>query len=206
MKTFGAVLAGGNASRLGGVAKPLIELGGRSMAERALEPLRAHAERLFVSTHQAALFAPLGLATVADGRADKLGPLAGLAALHGAIRRETDAPFQLLTVPGDTPFLPLDLAPRLLADAAPGTVRVAAFEGHWQPTVALWPSDALVGLDEWLTRSASERSVRRWIMRHPHEAVAFPPSQDAPDGDPFFNVNTPDDLARARAWIERQAC
>ncbi|WP_062114152.1 molybdenum cofactor guanylyltransferase [Aureimonas sp. AU40] len=202
MRLFGAVLAGGRATRLGGVPKPLLEVGDRTMADRALDPLRPHAERLFVSTHQGALYAPLGLHTVEDGRPEKLGPLAGLAALARAIRQETDAPFWLLTVPGDTPFLPPDLAMRLLDGAAPGEVRVASFLGRWQPTVALWPGEALEGLPDWLEIPGRDLSIRRWIERHPHQPIAFPPVSQAPDGDPFFNVNTPEDLARARGCFE----
>ncbi len=199
MRTFGALLAGGAASRLGGVAKPLLEVGGRTMAERSLEPLRAVSERLFVSTDRPALFAPLGLVAIEDGRPERLGPLAGLAALERAIRRETDQPFRLLAVPGDTPFLPDDLGARLLTGAAPGRVRIAAYRGRWQPTIALWPGEALAGLGAWLDAVPADRSLRGWIERHSHETVEFPPSPIAPEGDPFFNVNTPDELARARA-------
>ncbi|WP_019996355.1 molybdenum cofactor guanylyltransferase [Aureimonas ureilytica] len=202
MRTFGALLAGGAASRLGGVAKPLLLIGGRTMAERALQPLRDRTERLFVSTDRPALFEPLGLLAVEDGRPERLGPLAGLAALHRAIRRETEDPFRLLVVPGDTPFLPDDLGARLLTGAAPGHVRIAASRGRWQPTIALWPGEALAGLGAWLDAEPADRSLRGWIERHPHETVEFPPAPGAPDGDPFFNVNTPDDLARARAAVD----
>lgn len=201
MNLFGAVLAGGGATRLGGVVKPLLEVGGRAMAERALDPLRTHAERLFVSAQQGALYAPLGLPVVEDGRPETLGPLAGLAALSRAIGRETAAPFRLLTVPGDTPFLPADLAARLLEATAPDQIGVASFRGRWQPTVALWPGESLAGLENWLETDERDLSIRRWIERHPHAAIAFPPSPTAPDGDPFFNVNTPEDLSRARAFF-----
>lgn len=201
MKVYGALLAGGAASRLGGVAKPLLDLAGCTMAERALRPLRGHVERILVSTDRHELFAPLGFETVEDGRPERLGPLAGLAALYRAIRREDDAPFALLTVPGDTPFLPDDLAPRLLSRARPGTVRIAAFGPHWQPTVALWPDDALAGLSAFLDGGASNVSIRHWVVRHPHETMEFTPSSSAPCGDPFFNVNTPEDLETARRHL-----
>ena len=202
MRTFGALLAGGAASRLGGIAKPLLDVGGQTMAERSLAPLRGVSERLFVSTDRPALFAPLGLMAVEDGRAERLGPLAGLAALERAIRQETDQPFRLLVVPGDTPFLPGDLGTRLLTGAAPGHVRIVAYRGRWQPTIALWPGETLAGLGAWLDAEPADRSLRGWIERYPRETVKFPPSPIAPDGDPFFNVNTPDELARARAAFE----
>ncbi|WP_062230701.1 molybdenum cofactor guanylyltransferase [Aureimonas sp. N4] len=201
MKVYGALLAGGAASRLGGVVKPLLDLAGRTMAERALMPLRGHVERILVSTDRHELFAPFGFETVEDGRPERLGPLAGLAALYRAIRREDDAPFALLTVPGDTPFLPRDLAPRLLNHARPGTVRVAAFGPHWQPTVALWPDTALEDLPAWLDSDTSNVSIRHWIARHPHEVIEFAPTLSAPDGDPFFNVNTSEDLETARRHL-----
>lgn len=205
MRIYGGLLAGGAASRLGGVVKPLLQLGGLTLAEHTMAPLRGHVHRLLVSTDQHEAFAPLGLPTIEDGRAERLGPLGGLAALAQAIRRETADPFALLTVPGDTPFLPADLAVRLLENAPPGTVRVSAFASHWQPTLALWPGEALDELPGWLDGGPDNLSIRRWISRHPHESVEFPPSPSAPGGDPFFNVNTPDELETARRhWATRE--
>ncbi len=201
MRIVGAVLAGGRATRLGGVPKPLIEIGGRPMLERALDAIRGNVGHILVSANQPELYGPLGYEIVPDTNSERLGPLAGLAALSLSLGGAEGT--MLMTVAGDTPFLPPDLGARLLHLAEPGTVRVASHRDRWQPTVALWPLQALHGLPAWLETERSGRglSLRAWIERHPHETLDFPRSPWAPEGDPFFNVNTPAELEAARRHL-----
>jgi len=77
MKVAGAIIAGGPASRLGGVAKPFLRIGGRTIAERQLESLRAAFARVLVVANDPAPWAPLGVEVVPDQVA-KAGPLGGI--------------------------------------------------------------------------------------------------------------------------------
>jgi molybdopterin-guanine dinucleotide biosynthesis protein A len=92
-------------------------------------------------------------------------------------------------VPGDTPFLPEDLVARL--GAAPAW---AATAGAVHPLVAVWPVDMRGALAAWL---ADGRSLR---VRDFGGAIGMRTVEFADAGDPFLNINTPDDLARARSF------
>ena len=102
----------------------------------------------------------------------------------------------LLSVPGDCPFLPKNLLARLHeARLAAGTPLACARSGEWRhPVVGLWP----VALREDLRRALTEEGLHKieiWTARH-GIAIADWPAEPV---DPFFNVNTPDDAARAEA-------
>ena len=138
----GLVLAGGRSSRLGGGDKTLRVLGGKTILTRVLERLSPQLGEIAISANgDPARFAPFGLPILPDdGPAGQAGPLAGLlAGLEWASSHTSSA--RLLTVAGDTPFLPLDLAVRL-TDAVRGnsdTVAVASSDGRIHPVVAAWP-------------------------------------------------------------------
>jgi molybdopterin-guanine dinucleotide biosynthesis protein A len=103
----------------------------------------------------------------------------------------------VLTVPADTPFLPLDLAERLAAarEAAGATVACAASRGRIHAVVALWPVTLASVLEAALGEGT--RRIDRWA-----EAQGLAVAEFAAEGaDPFFNVNTPEDLAAAEALL-----
>ena len=138
----GLVLAGGRATRLGGGDKPLRLLGGRPMLARVLERLLPQVEQIAISANgDPARFAAFGLPVLPDdGPAGRAGPLAGI--LSGLQWARREAAFEkLLTVAGDTPFFPTDLAARLNAASAghPDRIAVAASGGRRHPVFALWP-------------------------------------------------------------------
>ena len=180
------ILAGGRARRLGGLDKPLLRLHGTTVLERIVARLPAQAGVALSVNGDASRYASAGLAVLADWLADQ-GPLGGvLRGLDWAHEQGCEA---LLTVPGDTPFIPLDLARRLLPAPA-----VALSDGRLHHAVASWPTDCREALRAHLQAGGS-RSVRRFAetlgMRR--EAFAALPV------DPFFNINTPEDLRRAQA-------
>lgn len=199
---LGVILAGGQATRMGGGDKGLLELGGRSLLSRVIDRLEPQVAALALNANgEAARFARYGLPVLPDGVAGYPGPLAGvLAGLDWAAARGADT---IVTVAADTPFFPCDLVPRLLL-AAEGMAAPLALAAtpHAQrgrvrhPTFGLWP----VSLRDDL-RAALQDGVRKvviWTDRHAAQEAMFPL-----DGfDPFFNVNTPEDLARAQALAE----
>jgi molybdopterin-guanine dinucleotide biosynthesis protein A len=141
-----------------------------------------------------ARFADTGLPVVADSVPDFAGPLAGiLAGLDWAAAHAQDCQW-LLSVPGDCPFLPKDLVTRLQeARVAAGTPLACARSGEWRhPVVALWP----VALREDMRHALIDDGLRKieiWTARHGVALADWP----AAPADPFFNVNTPEDAARA---------
>ncbi|ACI51992.1 molybdopterin-guanine dinucleotide biosynthesis protein A [Gluconacetobacter diazotrophicus PA1 5] len=192
------ILAGGAATRMGGGDKPLLLAGGRTLLGRLLDRLAGAGVPMAINTRgDAARFAAFGLPVLPDDTADGVpdggaGPLAGvLAAMDWAAGLGCDA---VLTVPGDTPFVPRDLLAALASAPA-----VALSGGRRHHLVALWPVAARAALRARLaaTPAGAPRAafgVRAFAETIGMREVTFP---DQPF-DPFFNVNTPEDLAAAR--------
>jgi molybdopterin-guanine dinucleotide biosynthesis protein A len=201
---IGVVLCGGRSSRLGGGDKPLLRLDGRTMLRLVLDRLRPQVDALAISANgDPARFADYALPMLPDTVPGFAGPLAGvLAAIRWAAHRPGCE--SVLTVAGDTPFFPADLARRLAAATSqtPDRIAVATSGGRRHPVFALWPIALADDLERFLTQEGSGR-VNTFIDRHGGIDVAFPLVVGA-DGelDPFFNVNTPDDLAEARRLAE----
>jgi molybdopterin-guanine dinucleotide biosynthesis protein A len=197
--TLGLVLAGGLARRMGGGDKARIRLGGATILSRVLTCLKPQCERIIINANgDPARFADAGVPVVADDVPDFAGPLAGiLAGLDWAAAHAPQIEW-LLSVPGDCPFLPKDLLARLHeARLAADTPLACARSGEWRhPVVGLWP----VALREDLRRALTQESLHKieiWTARH-GIAIADWPAEPV---DPFFNVNTPDDAARAEALV-----
>ena len=193
--TLGLVLAGGLARRMGGGDKARIRVGGATILQRVLARLKPHCRGIIINANgDPARFADTGLAVIADNVPDFVGPLAGiLAGLDWASANAPDCAF-VASAPGDCPFLPKDLVPRLHdARSAAGAPLACARSGQWShPVVGLWP----LALREDLRRALTVEGLRKidvWTARHGIATAEWP---DAPV-DPFFNVNTPEDAARA---------
>lgn len=194
------VLAGGLSSRLGGGDKPLLELGAGSILETVLDRLHPQCRSIAINANRnLEQYRRFDLPILQDRTTGYAGPLAGLqAGLDWAIAVGARA---LLTVAGDTPFFPADLL-KILADASEdGTIAVASSNGRLHPTFALWPTSLSGDLDRFLENG--NRRVLAFIERHPNVKIDFPIVR-LPGGqvDPFFNINTPDDLAWARRLLE----
>ena len=183
----GLILAGGRATRMGGGDKPLLILKGRPLIAHVIDRLISQARPLAISANgDPTRFAGFGLPVLPDAVPDFPGPLAGvLAGMDWAAGLGIE---RLLCVAGDTPFLPLDLVERL----TPHRFGMAESFGRQHPTVALWP----VSLREALRAAlaAGEHRVGRFAMAHGAVRVAFDAAED-----PFFNINSPEDLAEAEA-------
>ncbi|MFG6560894.1 MULTISPECIES: molybdenum cofactor guanylyltransferase MobA [unclassified Sulfitobacter] len=196
---LGVILAGGQATRMGGGDKGLLPLGQGTLLSSVIDRLEPQVAGLALNANgDAARFADLGLPVLADSIEGFAGPLAGvLAGLDWAAEQGAES---IVTAAADTPFFPCDLVPRLLLaaddmahplalaatpDAKRGTAR--------HPTFGLWP----VALRDDL-RSALAGGLRKvvlWTERHDGREALFP------DEAAFFNVNTPGDLAKAEAMV-----
>jgi molybdopterin-guanine dinucleotide biosynthesis protein A len=190
--TIGVILAGGRSARMGGGDKGLRPVGGTSVLARIAARLAPQTKGLVISANgEQGRFEPFGLPVLPDGPGGAVGPLAGvLAALRHA--SGIGVPF-VVSVPCDTPFLPVDLVARLhearIGNGAPGAV--ASSRGREHPTVGLWPVSSLPDL---------EQAVLGEGMRRARDAVArlrLAPAEWTLAVDPFFNVNTPEELAVA---------
>ncbi|MGN6462304.1 MAG: molybdenum cofactor guanylyltransferase MobA [Pseudolabrys sp.] len=195
--TLGLVLAGGLARRMGGGDKAMISIGGKSILDRVLERLRLQTAGIIINANgDPARFTGTGLPVIADSVPGFAGPLAGvLAGLDWAATHKPDITY-IASVPGDCPFLPRDLVARLHSVRISDDLPLAcARSGTWRhPVVGLWP----VTLRDDLRRALVDEDLRKievWTARH---GIAIADWPDKPI-DPFFNVNTPEDAARANA-------
>ena len=195
--TLGLVLAGGLARRMGGGDKALIEIGGMTILDRVLAGLKPQCSAIILNANgDPARFAKFKLPVVADSVPGFAGPLAGILAGLDWMAENMPETHWLASVPGDCPFLPGDLVMRLHeARLAAGVPLACAKSGDWRhPVAGLWKLD----LREDLRRALVEEDLHKievWTARHGVGLAEWP---DKPV-DPFFNVNTPEDRARAEA-------
>jgi molybdenum cofactor guanylyltransferase len=199
---LGLVLAGGLARRMGGGDKARIRIGGKTILERVLARLAPQCGSMILNANgDPARFGDTGLQVVPDTVPGFAGPLAGI--LAGLDWAAANAPqvTDVVSVPGDCPFLPPDLVPRLeQARKAAGLPLACARSGDWRhPVIGLWP----VGLRGDLRTALVEddlRKIEAWTARHGVAIADWP----AAPFDPFFNVNTPEDAAEAQRITSQQ--
>ena len=196
-ETVGLILAGGLARRMGGRAKAFLPFGGSDLVHRAIARLSPQCDRVIINANrELERFAALGLPVVSDTVAGFAGPLAGI--LTGLDWLAAHAPTaRVLSVPVDGPFFPDDLGTRLKAAEAQGaTVACAQSGGRRHGVYALWPAE----MREGLRRGITIDGVRKVEARLAQLNVASAEWPTLPF-DPFFNVNTPDDLALAEEHL-----
>ncbi|NUH65740.1 molybdenum cofactor guanylyltransferase MobA [Sulfitobacter sp. S0837] len=194
---LGVILAGGQATRMGGGDKGLLPLGQGTLLSSVIARLEPQVAALALNANgNAARFADLGLRVLPDSIEGFAGPLAGvLAGLDWAAAQGAET---IVTAAADTPFFPCDLVPQLLlaADGMTHPLALAATPDAQRgkarhPTFGLWP----VALRDDL-RAALQGGLRKvvlWTQAHDGREALFP------DEAAFFNVNTPEDLAKAEA-------
>ncbi len=184
---------------MGGGDKALLRIGGRTILDHIVGRLAPQVETLALNANaDISRFAECGLPVCRDTIAGGLGPLAGiLSGMEWCARHHPDIP-DIVTVPGDVPFLPGDLVARL-ADSrrSPGDAVIAESRGRRHPVVGLWPVTLAPTLRRMLINEAV-RKVAMFAERCRAATAVFP----AGSVDPFTNVNTPEDLAQAERLME----
>ncbi len=180
--------------------KGLLDLGGKTMLGHVIERLAPQVGRMVINANgDPSRFDRFELPVVADTVGGFAGPLAGvLAAMRWTAANVPAAKF-IVTVSTDAPFLPRDLVAQLIAAEAtePGGIALAASGGELHPVIGLWPV-ALAG-DLEASLNQGMRKVLAWTDRHGTIPVDFPFQRiGAACIDPFFNANTPEELAQAR--------
>jgi molybdopterin-guanine dinucleotide biosynthesis protein A len=189
------VLAGGRGERLGGALKAEITVGGVRLLERVLARLSGCTP--IVVAHgphdPAAMRLPPGALPVADLPGDYAGPLAGFAAAVAALPDKVDL---LVCAAVDSPFLPEDYVSRLVAGLGDGPAAIASYDGQPYPTNSIWRPALFRDLPARVLAGTAPRSLKSLAAAAGGVTVEWPVGAG---GDPFANVNTPEDLAHAEA-------
>ncbi len=226
LRPHAVILAGGLGRRMGGGQKGLRMLGPQPLIGHVIARLAPQAGALAISAN-APGYESFGLPILPDPVAGHPGPLAGVLAgllwlrdraresgggdggadgsadggTEGGTERGAEGcrgprgAGRLLTAAADTPFFPADLVARLAAAAPdPRQLVLARSPAGEHPLFALWPMGLQDDLATWL--EAGGRRVRDFCARHAPAYCDFAAAESrAPD--PFFNINRPEDLARA---------
>lgn len=191
----GVLLAGGLSRRMGGGDKGFRAVGGVPIIERAMNAAKPQVAALVLNANgDPARFAGFGLPVAADVVGGFAGPLAGILTGLEWARINVPSCSWVLSIPTDAPFLPADLVARMMArlDAEGAELACARSGDQIHPVIGLWP----VRLADDLRKAMVDEDMRkidRWTARY-RIAVADWPTEPY---DPFFNVNTPDDVAEA---------
>lgn len=193
------ILAGGLARRMGGGDKPLKTIGGKTILDRVIDCVTPQCDGVVLNANgDPARFAHWKMPVAADSIEGFAGPLAGvLAGLDWAAQHAPAAQF-LLSVAADCPFLPKDLVKRLevARELAGADICVAHSADQAHPVIALWR----IALRHDLRHALVEENMRkidRWTARYPMAKAEWA----AQPVDPFFNANTPEDVAEAERLL-----
>jgi molybdopterin-guanine dinucleotide biosynthesis protein A len=195
----GVVLAGGRSSRMAGAAKATLELAGVSLVELVVARLRPQVSEVVVNFNgdPASLPRMPGVAVVADPVAGHPGPLAGVVCAFDYLDLNRSPAEAVAVVPCDGPFLPATLV-ATLAEALVANAAQAAcvrYLGQLQPTFSLWRRDCAP-----LARGELDRG-RGGFKSLLAELAAVVVDWPQGEFDPFFNINTPAELAAAQRLV-----
>ena len=192
MRLTGVIQAGGKSTRMGGEPKALMNVGGTRIVDRVVRALREVTDDLLLVTNTPDLYGALGLPMVPDVFPDSgsLGGIySGLAAAPGGAA---------FTVACDMPFLSPDVMRLVTERADEADVVAPLVGGQWETLHACYGKACLGPIEQRLRAGRFKITEFFPDVR----VLAVPEDEVARWGRPevvFMNVNTPDDLARARA-------
>ncbi len=188
---------------MGGGDKGLLDFGGATLMGNAIQRLKPQVAEVIINANgDPDRFASFDVPIVSDTVGGFAGPLSGvLAGMRWAALYRPEAKF-VATTACDTPFFPDDLVARL--GVAVGTnyraVAIAASDGNSHQVFGLWPVALADDLEEAL--DSGLRKVLDWASRHDAIEVNFGKIMLGDRTiDPFFNVNTPEDLSEAKQFL-----
>ena len=199
----GVILAGGRSLRMGGEEKCLKHLGQTTLLDRVISTLSPQVPTLLLNANGDSGRFSTPLTVVPDTYEGWLGPLAGLASAMAWVKKHMPEVTYIVSAPADCPFLPNNLAKRLLAPLNDDT------SAHYQAVIATsnerkhyitaaWSTSLFDSLDNYL--KSGERAAGKFIQSLHTTYCHF----DSSGIDPFFNINTPEDLERAKQYLESQ--
>ena len=202
----GIILAGGLSRRMGGGDKGLLMLGKTSIIERVIDKVSPQVGSLAININgDSSRFPDYKLPIIPDSIKGYLGPLSGiLAGMEWAFKNGNR---YIATVAADTPFLPDDFIKRLHAmvksknlNIGIAASRILSTEDVFMhPTFGIWE----VGLKDDLRDALANdtRKIMFWAKKFKLDYYYFDTSDKL--SDPFFNINTPDDLAKAKCRLKK---
>jgi molybdopterin-guanine dinucleotide biosynthesis protein A len=192
----GVVLAGGRATRMGGVDKGLVPVNGQPMIQWVIDVLRPQVAELFVNANRNLdQYRAFGHPVIDDGDREFRGPLAGIASgLRAATSR------YVAFAPCDSPLVCADLVTRLRSALSRENMRISvAHDGErLQPVFALLERGLLDDLMRYLDNGG--RKIDRWYAEHGYAQADFSDVADS-----FANINAPEEKRALELQLGRDA-
>lgn len=185
MSISAIILAGGQATRMGGLDKGMLPFLHQPLITHVINRLKPQVDEILINANrELESYRALGYEVLQDEIPDFSGPLAGIQLGLKHASNEI-----VLNVPCDSPMLPQDLAPRLQAALTRhhAEIAIARCDDHIHPVFCLCKKSVLPALNVYLTQGG--RKVREWQQNHKHVYVDFSDCADA-----FTNLNTQQDL------------
>lgn len=198
----GVVLAGGLSRRMVSGDKALRDLGGRSLLQHVITRATPQVNQLILNTNSEAVsFSEYNLPIVPDQLKGYAGPLAGLSTAMEWSKSHRPGAEWLASFACDTPFFPMELVQRLHQAATQQKAQIALAKSadRSHPVFGLWSLSLADELRHAITDEGL-RKVGEWVMRYSSVYVEF----STEPFDPFFNINTPADMATAEHLLNSQ--
>jgi molybdenum cofactor guanylyltransferase len=189
------ILSGGRATRMNGVDKGLVLLQNKPLIQHVIERLIPQADEILINANrELTQYQAIGYTVLQDEVEDFLGPLAGFSL--GLQHAQHD---YVLTVPCDSPLLPVDLAQRLMTALVENNaeIAVATSEDSTHPVFCLCKKNVLPSLTAYLQQG--ERRVSTWQKSQQYIEVDFSDCNEA-----FTNLNTFEDLAALEQKLSKK--
>lgn len=192
----GVILAGGQSRRMQGQNKSFMTLDHKPMILHVIMRLQAQLSSIAINANDDLdIYRGFGTPVISDKIKNYAGPLAGIAsAMEWG---EKAGLSHIVTVATDTPFFPENLVQKLAEQDEGNIITIARSGGFKHPAFGIWQTDLHADLTHWL-KTSDTMKVMAYVMDHYHDFADF---EFAGDLDPFFNVNTPEDLAIAERYL-----
>ena len=187
------IMIGGKSSRLGGGIKSLIKINNKKIFDIILERIQPQIDKIIVNSNiQDTEISKYKFPIIKDVKQGYLGPLAGIHAGMQWLNKNKPEVDWLLTLPGDTPFIPLNLVScfeeKINQDSK---IILAKSNDKIHPIIGAWHTSLLTSLNKHL--ESGTRKILEWAENHPLEFLEF----NEKNYDPFFNINTQIDINKA---------
>ena len=196
----GVILAGGSARRLGGKGKAFINISGVSLIDLVLRKIETQVDRVAINTRDKNSFSQYNYPIIEDLITEEggSGPLAGISSAIKWAKKSINPVSHVITVPVDTPLLPIDLVHRMSLELKikKSDIIFASSNNNIYPVVSMWS----LSLDNHLDKALSNgvRKIDAFTSSYNVSVVDW----SFKDVDPFFNINNPEDILLAEKYIK----
>ena len=192
---LGAILAGGQSKRMG-KDKLFLELNNKKLIEHTLDKVKKYLKKIIIITNQDnKFFFENNLTTVKDCVEGQLGPLVGILTAMKWAKENLSKCSWIATFPCDTPFFPESIIKSFIEESEKkeSLILCASSHGRKHNIFGLWSLDLYDKLKDDLINK-KVRKVQDWTEKNKIKNLEF----KFKDYDPFFNINTEEDLEFAK--------